>query len=276
MAFRSHRSAHLEGLPMPFAANIYYFEHQGDNSYTPPIVLIHGAGGSQLHWPAPIRRLSGFPIYALDLPGHGKSIGRGYQSINAYVECVLEWMNAVELRQAVFVGHSMGGAIALSLGLDHPERVLGLGIVGSGARLKIDPVLLESASRKETFPATIETITEWAFDPQADHRLVELAAKRMAEVRPSVLHSDFLACDSFNKLDSLESLSAPTFILCGEHDKMTPPRYSQYLADHISGAKITIISDAGHMVQLEKPALVAEALREYFSSIPYQPGARGK
>jgi pimeloyl-ACP methyl ester carboxylesterase len=276
MAFRSYRVTHLEGLPMPFAANIYYFEHQGDNSYNPPIVLIHGAGGSQLHWPAPVRRLSGFPIYALDLPGHGKSVGRGYQSINAYVECVLEWMNAVELRQAVFIGHSMGGAIALSLALDHPERVLGLGIVGSGARLKIDPVLLESASRKETFPATIETIIEWAFDPQADPRLVELAAKRMAEIRPSVLHSDFMACDSFNKLDLLESLSVPTFILCGERDKLTPPRYSQYLADHISGAKITIISDAGHMVQLEKPVQVAETLREYISSISYQPGARGK
>jgi len=260
---------------MPFAANIYYFEHRGENTYNPPIVLIHGAGGSQLHWPAPIRRLSSFQIYALDLPGHGKSEGRGYQSINAYAECVREWMNAIDLRQAVFIGHSMGGAIALSLGLDHPESVLGLGIVGSGAKLKIAPVLLETAGRKEAFPTTIETIIEQAFGPQTDPRLVELAAKRMAEVRPSVLHNDFLSCDAFNTMDLLENLSVPTCILCGEHDKLTPPRFSHYLADHIPGASITIIPGAGHMVQLEKPNQVAESLREFVTNIPYQPGAQG-
>lgn len=261
---------------MPFAANLYYFEHHGDNAYKPPIVLIHGAGGSHLHWPAPIRRLPGYPTYALDLPGHGKSEGRGQQSIDAYTQSVLDWMHAIELRQAIFVGHSMGGAIAISMGIHHPEHVLGLGLIGSGARLKVAPVLLETASREETFPATIETIVKWAFDSQTNPKLVELAAKQMTKTRPSVLHSDFVACNAFNTMETLENLSIPALVLCGESDKLTPARYSQYLADHIPNAEINIILNAGHMVQLEKPEQVADALVDFVARVPFQPGAQGK
>ena len=134
---------------MPINANIYYFEHQGEGTRKPPVVLIHGAGGTHLHWPAPIRRLPEYPVYALDLPGHGKSEGRGQQSITAYAQCVLDWMDSLQMHKAVFIGHSMGGAVALTLGLQHPERVLGLGLVGTGARLKVAPAILEYAAREE-------------------------------------------------------------------------------------------------------------------------------
>ncbi len=261
---------------MPVAANIYYFERRGNDSYKPPIVLIHGAGGSHLHWPAPVRRLAEYPVYALDLPGHGKSEGRGQQTIEAYAKSIRQWMEAINLRQALFVGHSMGGAIALSLSLQNPNHVIGLGLIGTGARLKVAPELLETASREEFLPNTIETIVDWAFSPEADSRLVEQAAKRMAEIRPTVLHSDFVACNAFNVMDTLESIHSPTFILCGENDRLTPPRYSQYLADHIPDAKLAIIPEAGHMVQLEKPQQVAEALQKFTKRVPYQPGAAGK
>lgn len=261
---------------MPLAANLYYFEHRGNDTYKPPIVLIHGAGGSHLHWPAPIRRLSEYFVYAVDLPGHGKSEGRGQQAIEAYAESIIEWMHAIKLRQAIFIGHSMGGAIALSLGLQYPDLVIGLGLVGSGARLKITPALLDISGREESFSSTVETIIEWAFDPHADPGLVELATKRMAEIRPSVLHSDFVACNTFNVLNEIKQLGIPTFMLCGENDRLTPPRYSQYLADNIPNSEIVIIPEAGHMVQLEKPDQVANAIADFVSKVPYQPGAAGK
>lgn len=260
---------------MPIAANIYYFETRGENTYNPPIVLIHGAGGTHLHWPAPVRRLPGYSIYALDLPGHGKSEGRGQQRIEDYVQSVLIWMDSLKINRAVLVGHSMGGAIALKMTILHPERVLGLGLVGTGAKLKIAPELLENAARKETFPVTISTIIEWAFGPKADPRLIELASKRMAEIRPSVLHNDFLACDNFNVLETIDQIQVPSLALCGEFDKLTPLRYSQYLVDHIPNAEMVTIPEAGHMVQLEKPNQVAEALLNFVSRIPNQPGASG-
>lgn len=94
---------------MPFAADIYYHVYQ-EGEYL-PVVLIHGAGGTHLHWPPEIRRLRGFRIYALDLPGHGKSKGRGLQTITAYAQAVYEWVGAVGLHKAFFVGHSMGAEI---------------------------------------------------------------------------------------------------------------------------------------------------------------------
>ncbi|MBC8507037.1 MAG: alpha/beta hydrolase [Anaerolineales bacterium] len=256
---------------MPHNANIYYFEHQGA-ARKPAVVLIHGAGGTHLHWPASIRRLPDHPVYALDLPGHGKSEGRSQQTIAAYAQCVLEWMDELKLDKVVFVGHSMGGGIAQTLGIQHPERVLGLGLVGTGARLKVAPALLENSARQETFPSVIDTISEWAFGPQADPRLVELAAKRMAEIRPTVLHSDFTACDAFDTRETLGKITVPCLALCGENDQLTPPRYSQYLADHIPNAEVRVIPEAGHMVMLEEPEQVAEALLSFLSTIPYQPG----
>jgi pimeloyl-ACP methyl ester carboxylesterase len=83
---------------MPIAGGLYYFAFPGDN---PPVVLIHGAGGTHLHWPAEIRRLPGRYVLAVDLPGHGKSIGCGLQTISAYTEAVLHWLEAVGLSRAV-------------------------------------------------------------------------------------------------------------------------------------------------------------------------------
>jgi pimeloyl-ACP methyl ester carboxylesterase len=254
---------------MPTSANIYYFENKGGSSQKAPIVLIHGAGGTHLHWPAQLRRFNNYRVYAIDLPGHGKSEGHGQQSIDGYVHKLVNWMQALKLFRAVFVGHSMGGAIAMQFALQHPDLVLGLGLVGTGARLRVAPAILENAGQANTSPAAVGTIIKWAFSPKADPRLVELAAERMAETRPSVLHGDFLACDHFDIMETLDQIHVPTLILCGEDDQLTPCHYSQYLYDHIPNATLKTFSEAGHMVMLEKPHQVAEALSEFMRQISF-------
>lgn len=254
---------------MPINANIYAFAHPTRTADSPSVILIHGAGGTHLHWPPQIRRLPNAHVHAIDLPGHGKSEGRGRQSIAAYVENVLAWLDEQKIHQAVFVGHSMGGAIALAMGIHHPERVLALGLVGTGARLRVDPVLIENASRPETFPSVIEAMTERAFGPKTPERLKKLGAKRMAETRPVVLHSDFLACNTFNIMDSLDQIQAPCLVLCGENDKLTPPRYAQHLGNQLPNAEIQIFPHAGHMLQIEEPAAVAQALTDFLEKIPH-------
>ena len=63
---------------MPVAADLYYHIYEGsEEGRRPPVVLIHGAGGTHLHWPSEVRRLPGYRVLALDLPGHGKSGGAG-------------------------------------------------------------------------------------------------------------------------------------------------------------------------------------------------------
>ena len=255
---------------MPVLADLYYHVYEGsEEGLRPPVVLIHGAGGSHLYWPSEVRRLAGYRMYALDLPGHGKSGGCGQQSVPAYAGVVLEWLEAIGLRRAVLVGHSMGSAIAMSLALDHPEQVLGLCLVGAGARLRVAPALLESASSQSTFYTAVETVVCWSFSSKAEPRLKELAAKRMAETRQSVLYGDFLACDAFDETERVSQIRKPSLVMCGVDDKMTPLRYAQFLADSLPNATLKTIPDAGHMVMLEQPQAVAKSLADFLVRLPY-------
>ncbi len=118
---------------MPIAAGIHYFLHEGGRQKRTPLVLIHGAGGDHLSWPPEIRRLTDERVFTLDLPGHGKSKGPGRQSVADYAESVVGFMNAADLSRAVFIGHALGGAIALTLAIDHPQRVAGIGLISIGS-----------------------------------------------------------------------------------------------------------------------------------------------
>lgn len=249
---------------MPNADGLYYFSHEANDPESPPILLIHGAGGSHLYWSPEIRRLNGFRVVALDLPGHGKSGGIGRQRIADYVQALQSFMDAIDLPAAVIVGHSMGSAIALQLALDDPDRVLALVMIGGGSRLRVNPSILEGAANPATFSLAVKSINEWAFGPQADPRLREFASQRMEkETRPTVLHGDFLACNEFDATQRLPEIKKPTLIICGTEDKMTPLKYSHALHEQIGGAELIEIKDAGHMVMLEKSREVAAALEDF-------------
>jgi pimeloyl-ACP methyl ester carboxylesterase len=231
------------------------------------MVLIHGAGGNHLYWPPEIRRLRGFRVFALDLPGHGKSEGPGEQSIQSYQDTFLRWLDFLGLQKIILVGHSMGGAIALRCASLHPERVLGLGLISTGARLKVHPSLLESTAGRGSQETAVEFIIRHSFSDQANPRLVTQAAQRFKETRPSVLHGDFLACDAFDMRQDLGTLPMQTLVLCGDQDRMTPLRFSQYLARQLPNADLEVIREAGHMVILEKPREVAARLLTFLEKI---------
>jgi pimeloyl-ACP methyl ester carboxylesterase len=225
-----------------------------------------------LSWPAEVRRLAGVRVFALDLPGHGKSSGRGQQSIASYARCVMEWLEAVGLNRAAFIGHSMGGAIALELALQYPENVLALGLLATGTRLPIPPDILSDAASPTTFRKAYEAIRRLAFSVTADPNMVEPVMQRLTETRQSVMHGDLLACNDYDANGRIERIRQPTLVLCGSEDRMTPMRFSQYLADTIPSSRLVVIPDAGHMVMLERPQAVADALGNFLSRISYFAG----
>jgi pimeloyl-ACP methyl ester carboxylesterase len=255
---------------MPISADIHYQLFEGsEDKLIPPLVLIHGAGGNLLYWHPTLRRLPNHRVYTLDLPGHGKSNGRGQQTIQAYAHIILSWMESIELFRAAFVGHSMGSAIALTLALEHPHNTSGLVLIGSGTRLPVNKELIEATASETTYHKAVDSIVKWSFSPDAPDQLTDLARKQMIKTRSSVLHGDFLACNAFDVTDKISEIQKPTLVICGEKDKMTPLRYSQFIADNIPHAKLAIIPQAGHMVTLEQPELVADAMLEFLPSIVY-------
>jgi pimeloyl-ACP methyl ester carboxylesterase len=107
-----------------------------------------------------------------------------------------------------------------------------------------------------------------------DARLVKLAGERMKEIRPSVMYGDLLACNEFDVRERLGEIHQPALLVCGADDVLTPLRYAQFLAGAMPNARLEVVTGAGHMVMLEKPQPVADALLRFLPDVPYRPGAR--
>ena len=233
---------------------LFYAEARGDGL---PVVLIHGAGSDHLVWPPALRRLPGTRVLALDLPGHGRSRGRGRDLMADYAADLIEFLDALAIPRAVLVGHSMGGGIAQLVALSAPGRVVGLVLVSTGARLRVAPAVLDGL--RQDAAGTVELLMGWLWGPDAGSTLVRQAQQVMLDTDPEVLLGDFLACDGFDVRTQVTEIRAPTLVLVGSEDRMTPPRFSQWLAEQLPTARLLQIEGAGHMLMLERPHQVGDA-----------------
>lgn len=254
---------------MPEKEGIFYFEHRGGGlaGTAPPLVFVHGAGGSHLHWPPQVRRLPKENVYAIDLPGHAGSEGPGCSRIGDYVDRIEAWLDAMGFSEVILGGHSMGGAISLQFALQSANKLRGLILVGTGGRLRVSPQILKATADPAQFREAVDLIIKWSFSESAPARFVELARRRMLEVDHNVIHNDFVACDNFDVMDRLSEIELPALVICGEADRLTPIKYSEYLADQLDDARLVRVPDAGHMVMLEKPDFVAETIAGFAAEI---------
>jgi pimeloyl-ACP methyl ester carboxylesterase len=257
---------------MPIADGMHYLLHEEGRTTKPPVVLIHGCGGDHLSWPPEIRRLTETRVYTLDLPGHGKSEGPGCQSVNDYAEHVIGFMNKAGVSRAVQVGHGMGGAIALTMAITHPEQVAGIVLISSGSRLPIATSLMENAANPATYTLATHHFLEWMCIPQAAKSLKDKNLRRLSTIRPTLFHGDLRACEQFDASIQLHGIKTPTLVICGTDDHLVPRRSSASLAGQIQGAALQTIEDAGHLVMLEQPRRVVGLLSVFLMGIPYLPG----
>ena len=254
---------------MPFISvndeELFYAETRSPNAQR-TMVLVHGAGENHLVWPVQLRRVEGATVCALDLPGHGKSGGRGRASVGEYVEVVRGFLDALGVERAVVAGHSMGGAIAQQFALSHPTRTAGLILVATGAKLRVTPQILTGILTDAE--ATINLVTLFSWGPNAPEHLVKLGREQLAAESPSIIANDYAACDVFDVRERLGQITAPTLVVGGTADQMTPLKYAEFLAARIPGARLAKIEGAGHMVMLEQPEQVAQYVNEFMTIIP--------
>jgi len=253
---------------MPFSEGIHYSYHHSGNENRPPLILIHGAGGTYLTWHPSLRRLQNETVYALDLPGHGESQGAGRQSMDAYAEDILHFLDRLNIQKAVLVGISMGSAIALTSALTHPKRITALALLGGGGKMRVANTVLETAANPHTFETAVDMINAGCFSENAESELINLSKQHMLKLSPSVLLGDFQACNQFNVMEKLSQIDVPTLILCGTLDKMMPPKFSESLHGGIPNSRIHLVEHAGHMLQLEQPEKVAALLKQLLDELP--------
>jgi pimeloyl-ACP methyl ester carboxylesterase len=246
-------------------------------------LFVHGAGSSHEFWTG---QRAAFPgSQAWDLPGHA-AIHRTHGpaaprpapplpsiTIAAYAGWVDEQVRAAGRRDVVLVGHSMGGAIAQTLGLHQPPWLRGLVLANTGARLRVAPALL--ALLETDYPAAVEQIIHWYFAPEVSPYRREGVRRQLLRTDPAVTLGDFRACNDWDVRAALQAggIRVPTLVISSRTDQMTPPKQSEFLAEAIPGAALTWVSHAGHMTPLEQPAAWNAAALAWADSHALRPPA---
>lgn len=237
------------------------YTRQGESGQT--VLLIHGFGGDLDNWLFNIQALAEkHTVYALDLPGHGQSDKTlDDPSLAGLAAGVLAFMDTVGIERAHLVGHSLGGAIALQLARDMPERVQSLALIGSAglgaersaARINRGYIdgFVAANSRRELKPHAQQLFA----DPKlVTRQLLEdlLKFKRLDGVDQALrsLADGLFDGDRQRSLpgEGFDPAGKPLLVIWGKEDKIIPASHAEQAP---AGATVEIIDGAGHMVQME-------------------------
>ncbi|HZR39643.1 MAG TPA: alpha/beta hydrolase [Ktedonobacteraceae bacterium] len=225
-----------------------------------PLVFLHGSGDTARVWRFQLAHF-GPRAYALDLPGHGQRADTFSTEVTVqdYAQAVYQIMSSdLQLERPIIVGHSLGGAIALMLALEYGSALGGLILIGTGARLRVHPVLLEEV-RQNSQQAKLH-LTELAVAPTHVPAFSQAMLEEQQVAAPGILYRDLSACNTFDVMSRLYEIQMPTLIICGAEDRLTPVKYSEYLHKNIAGSQLRVIDDAGHYVMREQPDAVNLAI----------------
>lgn len=222
-----------------------------------PLVLLHSAGATPALWDEVRRCLKGIPVLVPTLPGR-LGVGEPTDDVARHAAAVLAAMDDAGVARATIAGHSLGGGVALWLALNEPTRVAALGLVSTGARLRVRPEAL--AALPDGLEQVAPLMAASNLPPGAAAELVEWRRGEYLAVGGATVLADLTACDRFDVLDRLWEIRCRAQVLVGSADVLTPPKYAYALAERISAARIVEYPGAGHMLPVERPNEVAGEL----------------
>jgi pimeloyl-ACP methyl ester carboxylesterase len=256
----------------------------------PPVVLIHGMLNSSSHWEAVARGLADdHTVVAPDLIGHGDSAApRGDYSLGAHAASIRDLLAAIGIERATFVGHSLGGGVAMQFFYQFPQRVERLALVSSGGLGREVSPMLRTAALPGTSALLSLTIHPrlvaglWDGGRRLRERGVAagvyaqaiaraLRPLQSAGARQAFLHTLRSVIDVHGQrvsaTDRLYLLEAiPTLIAWGERDNTIPIEHGRRAAEAIPGSAFVTIPGSAHFPHLEDPDALAAALREFIAT----------
>lgn len=224
------------------------------------LLFIHGAGFTGECFS---EQTAAFPgSLAPNLPGHLEE-GEAH-SVSDSADFIARYIEERSLSDVVLCGHSMGGAVALELALRRHPALRGLVLLGSGGRLRVAPAVFDRM--QADFEEGARFIAGFFFAEPSPER-IDWAVASMRAVGAEQTLRDFRACDAFDVLPRLGEIALPLLAFTGEQDRMTPPKFAQAFADRVPGAETRIVSGAGHLVMVERPAETNAAVAAFLRRI---------
>ncbi len=243
-----------------------------------PVILIHGANIGWAEWHNNIEELSKrFKVYALDLPGAGRSTRINFTEMDpdeTLVQPVSEFIKQKGLGPVYLVGHSVGGWVALKMAIDHPEQVSKLLLVNSlgftdyvpwgyrpvsfyyGAKLLSNTVMSPTLDNMRKFLADVLYNKSVLTDDLAGYYHQAVNADAGSVSHPFMLinrlFKPFKIRDEFVLKNSIHKVKAPTLIIASDKDPLIPLGKQQDSFKAIPHARVDIFKDVGHVPPIEK------------------------
>ncbi len=267
-------------MPIAKAGDISIEYHVEGNG--PPLLMIIGYSGQASSWGEPFldRLRPHFTTVRFSNRGTGLTDkpATGY-SRRQMADDAAGLLQELGISKAHVFGISMGGAIAQELALNHPESILGLvlGCTGPGRSRGVNPsgevaMLLapqpglsaEDQVRK-TWPAAVTT----EFIGRERGFLEEMLRIFLDQpTPPQTLIRQTIEGMSFDSYDRLPEIKAPTLIIHGDRDLLSPVQNARILHERIAGSQLRVIPGVGHCFFWEKPQESAEAMVQFLSAVP--------
>jgi len=240
----------------------------------PAIVLLHGIGSRAFSWSAQMAAWSDtHRVIAWDAPGYGRSdpLPDPAPPVGAYADALVELLAARSVERFTLVGHSLGALIAAAFAALHPDRVQALVLssvaCGYGTLPPDERERRYQARAADRIDLGAEAYSQKrsavVLSPQASPASLE----RVREAMSSIGEAGYLAAlrmlfgaDIFPLLGRI---TAPTLVVCGAADGVTPPDQNRRVAESIGGARFALVEAAGHVVYVEQPAAFDAVVRDF-------------
>ena len=234
-----------------------------------PLVLLHGFGGDINIWVFNQEALAegGRTVYAVDLPGHGgstKDVGEG--DLASLVRVVEGFMGEMGVEKAHLFGHSMGGAVAASLAVQHPEKVQSLSLIASaGLGEEINGDYIEgfiAANRRKEMKNALGLL--FATPDLVNRQLVNdvIRFKRLDGVDEALrkLADNLFPNGKQADVPDLSGVEVPMLVVWGREDKIVPVAHSENAP---TNARVEVLDDTGHMPQMEAAGQTNRLIGEF-------------
>jgi pimeloyl-ACP methyl ester carboxylesterase len=260
------------------------------------VLLLHGLGGAKSSFFETAAALAGagHRVHALDFPGFGASSKPLTAPYTArwFAETVLEAMDALCIDRAHLVGNSMGGRVAIEVGLTAPDRVGGLGLLCPAVafvKRSLHPVVRvlrpEFGLLPHAIPRSAVAGQLWSLfaDRDAiDPAVADLVVDEFRQTyRSAGARHAFLASARNNYLDEpwgakgfyarLSDLQAPALFVWGSHDRLIPAGFGEIVAEWLPGARQIVLDGCGHVPQVERSPEVNELLAGFLEHCEQAP-----